>query len=88
MGDRQALLEQAVAHIEHLCNTSVRRAPMFRSTPWGYESDAEFLNLGIMVETDMAPIELLHGLQAIEKKISATPTKYPRSSANIAKKPL
>lgn len=73
MGDRHALIEQAVAHIEHLCDTSARRAPMFCSKPWGYRSNAEFLNLGIMVDTDMTPIELLHGLQAIEKKISATP---------------
>lgn len=73
MGDRHALIEQAVAHIEHLCGASVRRAPISCSKPWGYESNAEFLNLGIMVDIDMTPIELLHGLQAIEKKISATP---------------
>ena len=71
MGDRLVLIEQAVAHIEHLCGTSARRAPLFHSQPWGYESDAEFLNLGIAIETEIAPVELLNALQAIERKISA-----------------
>lgn len=73
MGDRFALIEQAVAHIEHLCGTSAQRAPLYRSQPWGYESNAEFFNLGIAIETDIAPLELLYSLQSIEKKISKSP---------------
>lgn len=73
MGDRLALIEQAVAHIEHLCGTSARRAPIYHSQPWGYESDAEFVNLGIAIETDIAPTDFLIALQTIEKKISDNP---------------
>ncbi len=73
MGNRQAQIEQAVAHIEHLCGSTARRAPMFYSQPCGYESNAEFLNLGIAIEISINPITLLHSLQEIERKISATP---------------
>lgn len=73
MGDRATLIECAVAHIEHLCGTSVRRAPIIESEPWGFDSANTFLNLGIAVDTDLNPLSLLHALQAIEQKISATP---------------
>ncbi len=73
MGDRLALIEQAVIHIEHLCETTAMRSPIFPSKPWGYESEAEYLNLGISIETDIPPIALLTALQSIERLISPTP---------------
>ena len=42
------------------------------SEPWGFESDSEFLNVGIEIETDLAPLELLHRLQEIERGLGAT----------------
>lgn len=73
MGDRLALIEQAVIHIEHLCETTARRAPAFPSKPWGYDSETEYLNLGIAIDTDIPPVELLTALQSIERLISTTP---------------
>lgn len=73
MGDRLALIEQAVTHIERLCETSARRAPLFASKPWGYESEAEFINLGISIDTDIPPLGLLRALQSIERLISSIP---------------
>ena len=73
MGDRAALIESAVAHIEHLCGTSARRAPIIESEPWGFDSPNVFLNLGIAIDTELSPLELLHELQAIERQISSAP---------------
>lgn len=80
MGDRAALIDRAVAHIEHLCGTSARRAPIIESEPWGYESPNPFLNLGIAIDTDIAPLQLLHRLQAIELLIS--PASHRDSDGN------
>lgn len=71
MGNREALIEQAVAHIELLCEAKARRATIIESEPWGFESPHPFLNLGIAIETNLPPMELLQSLLSIEKKISA-----------------
>ncbi len=72
-GDRHALIEQAVALIESECGVRVRRAPLFYSEPWGFDSDAQFVNLGIAVEVTASPDELLLMLQKIERNISPAP---------------
>ncbi len=73
MGNRKAFIELAVAHIEQLCGTKALRSDYFESQPWGYKSDATFLNLGIAVENPYSELELLLGLQDIERGISCAP---------------
>lgn len=72
-GDRQAHIEQAVALIEQLCGSIARRAPLYESEAWGYDSMLSFLNLGIAIDCTMEPFDLLHSLQGIEQKVSPTP---------------
>lgn len=71
MGNRRALIEQAVAHIELLCNTKADVSPIIESEPWGFESEHPFLNIGIAIETHIEPTTLLKELLNIEKNISA-----------------
>jgi len=70
MGDRQALIEMAVAHIEHLCGCKATLTPFIESEPWGYESTNRFLNLGISIATNLSPDELHNRLQQIQQHIS------------------
>ena len=70
MGNRNALIEQAIAHIEFLCNAKTRKSPYVESEPWGYDSPNTFLNIGIAIETQLNPQELLDSLLKIEKSIS------------------
>lgn len=71
MGNRQALIEQAVAHIEFLCGAKCQQSPIIESAPWGFKSPHPFLNIGIAIKTDIPPIDLLQELLKIEKSISA-----------------
>ena len=57
MGNRNALIEQAIAHIEFLCNAKTRKSPYVESEPWGYDSPNTFLNIGIAIETQLNPQE-------------------------------
>ena len=43
------------------------------SEPWGFDSTNCFLNVGIVIESEMAPVEILKEIKKIEKKISSTP---------------
>lgn len=70
MGNRNALIEQAVTHIEFLCGSTARKAPIIESSPWGYDSPHSFLNLGIAIDTNIEPTTLLQELLKIEKQIS------------------
>ena len=41
------------------------------SDPWGFDSTNRFVNIGLAIETELDPEEVLSRLQAIEKGISA-----------------
>ncbi len=71
MGNREALIEQAVAHIEFLCKSNAAKAPIIESEPWGFDSQHTFLNLGISIETNIDPLSLITLLLDIEKSISS-----------------
>lgn len=70
IGDRLALLGEAVAAVEReLCATAQVSAAV-ESEPWGFESPNMFLNVGINVEVgDLAPLELLHRLQMAQRSV-------------------
>lgn len=79
LGDRHALIRQAVAAIESALHTVARMAPIERSEPWGYEGDNEYLNLGIALDVpdDMSPCELHELLQSIQNDIDSSPHRTP-----------
>lgn len=47
------------------------------SAPEGFESDHEFMNIGMMFASDLEPEEVLDRLQAIEKNISPDSHRNP-----------
>lgn len=72
MGNREALIEQAVAHIEFLCNEKAQRAPLVESEPWGYVSNNKYINLGISINCNIKPLQFLEELLKIEKSICSS----------------
>lgn len=72
MGNRKALIERAIAHIELLCGSICKQSPFIESEPWGFESPHPFLNIGISIECNHNPHALLQELLKIEKSISNT----------------
>lgn len=44
---------------------------LVESEPWGYDSDNAFLNVGVMLESDLEPLEMLHRCQAIERQLGS-----------------
>ena len=45
-----------------LCQTS----SFYRTPPWGYEQQNDFINAVVQIETSLDPLTLLHSLQSIE----------------------
>lgn len=70
LGDRRLNLSRAMRAIgEEFGNFEISH--VVESAPWGYDSTHNFLNLGMMIESELPPLDLLHKLQEIEKSISA-----------------
>lgn len=69
LGDRVAMLEEAIRLIEESIGHVVARSGVFETEPWGYTSTHRFLNACITVNTPRTPNECLTGLQEIEKRM-------------------
>ena len=68
MGDREAFLQQGCLALASSCGEVVAQATPVASRPLGGVADAPFLNTAVLLETGLAPLELLYTLQEIEAR--------------------
>lgn len=73
IGDRRALIGQAVAAVETLCGSEAKCSDIMESEPWGYDSPNTFMNMSIAVTTNLGPHELLNALLRIQNDIDPSP---------------
>lgn len=67
MYDRQAYLNMAVEALNAYPQIVVsKKSSIFRTAPWGNESQEEYLNAVVEIETSLAPLKLLTVCQLIE----------------------
>ena len=71
LGDSHAIIEAAVAELFSLSTGECLRSDFVESEPWGFASDNRFLNIGIEIESTLPPLELLHALQEVERRVAA-----------------
>lgn len=70
-GCREFYLTLSHRLIEWEVGSIVRASSVIETPAWGFESDP-FLNQVIVVETVLAPLELLDALQSIERRLGRT----------------
>ncbi len=67
IGDRKKNIEIAVEALKHVPSVNVLRvSPIYETEPWGFESQADFYNGVIEVETHLTPNALLGVCLGIE----------------------
>ena len=66
LGDAAATVMQAMQTLQQLADTTVvERSSLYRTAP--HEAHGpDFINAAVLLRTHLAPLELLHALQAIE----------------------
>jgi 2-amino-4-hydroxy-6-hydroxymethyldihydropteridine diphosphokinase len=69
LGHKKANIDNAIRKIEAVVGGVIRRSDYYVSAPWGFESEHDFVNVVICVETDLEPLELLRRLQEIEQEL-------------------
>ena len=72
LGNKEDNLTKAVSLISEKVGKVVRRSSFYYSEPWGFQSENSFVNLCIAVETSLAPLDLLHTTQLIERTMGRT----------------
>ncbi len=69
MGDRRALLNQAIRLLGEHVGTVERISDFIETEPWGFQSENRFLNACILVRTDLTPEQCLAATQDIERQL-------------------
>ena len=68
LGDRLHLLRQAEDYLE-MVFTIIRMSSVYESDAWGDNSEGDYLNRVIIIETELEPEEMLKQAQTIEDKL-------------------
>lgn len=72
MGDRWANLRCALHEIDQRVGHIEAQSSVFETTPWGFQSSHNFLNLCVGLRTDLTPNGLLNETQQIERDLGRT----------------
>ena len=73
LGDRLLTLRSAVSGLNAFACTCVRKvSSVYETEPWGLTDQPRFLNMAVEIETAFLPLELLHLLKALEKRLGRT----------------
>ena len=67
LGNRLKLIDYALINIEKL-GLITYKSNIYESEAWGFESEDSFLNISIIIETNINAFDLLKELQLIENK--------------------
>ena len=75
LGDARRTVESA---LQMLSSTGRRVAvsSLFSSKAWGVAAQPDFINTAAMIETDLSATDLLHELQAIERRLGREKTYH------------
>ena len=82
LGDRQALLTQAIMLIAEKIGLVVRQSSFIETEPWGFESENKFMNAVILCETTNTPHEVLLLTQQIERDMGRRKKSVNGQSVN------
>jgi len=69
LGDRQFNLQEARTLIAGKIGSFSAISSIYETEPWGFESENQFLNQVVAVETDLNPLEILNLTKEIERQI-------------------
>ena len=72
LGDKERNLNEAILKILQEVGKIICQSGFYESKPWGFQSENEFLNAVVSVETNLSALELLAKTQEIERELGRT----------------
>ena len=80
LGDRKALLANALMCIERDIGTVVSVSQIYETEPWGFKADTPFLNQALLIDTMLSPLCLLERCQYIESELGRRKAEPARTA--------
>jgi 2-amino-4-hydroxy-6-hydroxymethyldihydropteridine diphosphokinase len=80
LGDKRRNITRAISLIKERAGEVLAFSSFFKSPPCGFESENEFVNIALKLQTELQPLDLLHALKAIESDMGRPP-KAPGDTA-------
>lgn len=72
LGNRKRNIREAIEKIGELVGVVERQSALYETKPWGYSSPNDFINACVLVDTVLAPRQLLETTQHIESEMGRT----------------
>ena len=72
LGNRRQLLQSAIALLRERVGSVERISSFIETAPWGFESEHQFLNACVCINTRMTPREVLEATKQIERELGRT----------------
>jgi len=72
LGNKPINLLRAIGHISEKIGIFSAVSSVYETKPQGFESENDFLNMVVCVETQLSPLEVLNSTQSIEKTMGRT----------------
>ena len=69
LGDKELNLRVALQKIEERIGKIISLSAFYATAPWGFQSENNFLNTAVGVETVLSPVGILESTQRIEQEI-------------------
>lgn len=83
IGDRLNNLFEATVWLEREAGEIMSRSSVYETESWGFESENPFLNQVILIQTTLAPDELMEKIGLIEKSLGRIRKNTGYESRNI-----
>jgi len=72
LGDKEQNLNNAIISVALEIGEVLSQSSFYASEPWGFQSENEFLNAVVLVNTTLSPFDLLEKTQDIELELGRT----------------
>lgn len=76
LGDRLQHLDNAMALIAERCGALTAQSAIYETAAWGNTEQQSFYNQAIGISTNLAPVDLLVAVKAIEREVGRTETVH------------
>lgn len=69
LGEKERNLNDAIISLSQEVGFVIRSSTFYTSKPWGFESDNDFLNAVVLIDTTLTPFDVLDKTQEIERNL-------------------
>lgn len=83
LGNKRQNLNEAIQRLSLCAGSIISASAFYRSAPWGFQSENEFLNAVILLETSLSPFDLLAKTQETEREMGREAKKTTSYSDRI-----